>query len=462
MSSIRVGLITVMSEDSTWPQSFVRKFQGNRDAALKALQGLGFEVLTASGELGRGFRQMAEQASSLRARGIDVLVLYVPDWSYSSNAVVGGLNAGVPLIVWSDAHPDQNGIVGAAIIRGGLDEVGVKNQLVHGLPEDRRTLARLETLCRGIACATRLRNNRFGIGGSRCMGMYTAHVDPSELMRRFGVDIDGWEQVELLRRAEAVPGAEVGRMLDWLRKEFGRIEAKPEVLEAQVRMYLALVELIEEKKYDAVCVKCLPELPACHTTFCLAIALLNDRSDHRGPKESIVCGCEADVNGTLTMQLMKTLNGGPVMFTDVLKLDYDRNEIGMANCGSSATDFAPSRKEVYWVKEGLLEFAWKMGASLPQYITRAGRVTLARLSRVAGEHVLLICSGETVEYPRQKLKDINPQHPQSYVRLDCRLEELLENLRCNHIHFVFGEFVEELKVACWALGIRPIVLPRRT
>jgi L-fucose isomerase len=232
------------------------------------------------------------------------------------------------------------------------------------------------------------------------------------------------------------------------------------VLEAQVRMYLALVELIGEKRYDAVCVKCLPELPACHTTFCLAIALLNDRSDHRGPKESVVCGCEADVNGTLTMQLMKTLNGGPVMFTDVLKLYYEKNEIGMANCGSSATDFASSRQEVYWVKEGLQEFDWKMGASLPQYITRAGRVTLGRLSRLDGEYVLLIGSGQTVEYPREKLKEINPQHPQSYVRLDCSLQSFLDNLRCNHIHFVFGDFVEELEVACWALGIRPVVLPR--
>jgi L-fucose isomerase len=460
MSNIRVGLITVMSEDSTWPDSFIRKFKGNHAAALKALQGLGFEVLTASGELGRGFRQMAEQASTLRARGIDVLVLYVPDWSYSSNAVVGGLNADVPVIVWSDAHADQNGIVGAAIIRGGLDEVGVKNRLVYGLPEDHRTLKKLETLCRGIACATRLRSNRFGIGGSRCMGMYTAHVDPSELMKRFGVDIDGWEQVELLRRADAVPDAVVRRMHDWLKKEFGRIEAKEEVLHAQMRMYLALLALIEEKSYDAVCVKCLPELPACHTTFCLAIALLNDRSDHRGQKESIVCGCEADVNGTLTMQLMKTLNGGPVMFTDVLKLDYEKNEIGMANCGSSATDFASNRKEVYWVKEGLQEFTWKMGASLPQYITRAGRVTLARLSRIDGEYVLLITGGQSVEYPREKLKEINPQHPQSYVRLDCKLEVFLENLRCNHIHFVFGDFVEELQVACWALDIRPIVLPK--
>jgi L-fucose isomerase len=148
------------------------------------------------------------------------------------------------------------------------------------------------------------------------------------------------------------------------------------------------------------------------------------------------------------------------MFTDVLKLDYAKNEIGMANCGSSATDFAKSRKDVHWVTEGLLEFQWKLGSACPQYITRAGRITLARLSRVAGEYVLLIASGETVEYPREKLKQINPQHPQSWVRLDSKLDTFLEHLRCNHVHFVFGDFVQELEVACWAAGIRAIVVPR--
>ena len=460
MSEIRVGLITVMSEDSTWPQEFVRKFELNHRDARAALQRLGFTVHTTD-RLGRTFRDMASQASELRGQGIGVLVLYVPDWAYSSNAVVGGLNAGVPVIVWSDAHADQNGIVGGAIIRGALDEVGVKTRLVHGRPDDAKTMAKLATLCRGISCAVQLRNTKFGIGGSRSMGMYTAHVDPSELMRKFGVDIDGWEQMSLIHDARDISDDEVERAYRWAQKEFGSITAKPEVVREQLRMYIATKRLIREKQYDAFCVKCLPELPGCHTTFCMAIALLNDCSDHTGEKEPIVCGCEADVNGTLTMQLMKPLTGGPVMFTDVLKLDYEKNEIGMANCGSSATDFARSRKDVHWVPEGLLEFDWKMGGACPQYMTKAGRVTMARISRIDGEYVMLIAGGETVEYGRDKLRQINAQHPQSYVRMDADLEEVVQNLRCNHIHFVFGDFIDELVTACWVMDIRPIVLTHR-
>jgi len=95
------------------------------------------------------------------------------------------------------------------------------------------------------------------------MGMYTAHVDPNDLMKRFGVDIDFWEQADLLMRAEKYPEPEVKEMLAWLGREFGRIEAKPVVMEAQVRMYLALRDLAKEREYDAVCVKCLPGASCC-------------------------------------------------------------------------------------------------------------------------------------------------------------------------------------------------------
>ncbi len=457
MSQIRVGLITTMSADPTWAQHFIDTFTQNHREAERALRGLRFEVVTASAGLGRTMTQMAEQARTLREKRVDVLVIYVPDWSHADTAAVAGLNSEVPVIVWSDAHREQNGITGAAIVRGGLDEVGVKTKLVHGRPDDPGTLRKLSVLCRGIAAATRLRNTKIGVGGSRCMGMVTTHADGSELLRSWGVDIDGWEQVDLLRRAQNVSESETRAMIEWLHRDFGRVEAKEEVVHAQVRMYLALLDLIKEKQYDAVCVKCLPELPACHTTFCLPIAILNDRSDHRGKKESVVCGCEADIGGTITMQILKTLNDGPTMFTDVAKLYYETNEVGLSNCGSSATEFARSRKEVFWVPEGLKEFQWKMGSACPQYVTRDGRVTLARLSRIAGEYVMLLAAGQSTEYPREKLKEINNQHPQTYVKLDCSLEGFLEELRCNHIHLVMGDFLEELKVAAWVLGVRAII-----
>ncbi|MCX6089374.1 MAG: L-fucose/L-arabinose isomerase family protein [Candidatus Atribacteria bacterium] len=457
MGRIKMGFITTMSEDETWPQAIVDEFTGKHREAKKVLESLGWEVVAASTHVGRTFSEMGEQARSLREKGVHVLVLLVPDWTYSSHSVTAGLNIGVPVLVWSDDSPGHSGIVGGSIVRGALDEVGVMTTLVHGRIGDPVVLKRIERWCRGVAAATQLRNTRIGLGGSRSMGMYTAHVDPSEIMKQFGIDIDGWEQTDLIRRSLSISPAETEKVRKWMEDTFGRGEVKEEVMTAQINLYLALCDLIVEKRYDAVCVKCLPELPTCYTTFCLTMALLNDRSDHRGPKESIVCGCEADVNGTLTMQILKSLDGGPAMFTDVQRFYKGKNEVGMMNCGSSATDFAASKKEVFWVREGLLEFQWKMGAACPQYVTRAGRVTLARLGRIDGQYIMLITGGEAVAYPREKLRDLNPQHPQSYIRLDCSIDRFVENLRSNHIHFVFGDYVEELKTTCEVLHITPII-----
>jgi len=110
------------------------------------------------------------------------------------------------------------------------------------------------------------------------------------------------------------------------------------------------------------------------------------------------------------------------------------------------------------VSEGLKEFDWKMGAACPQYITKEGRVTLTRVGRIEGEYIMLITGGTAVSYSRDKLKDLNPQHPQSYITLDCLIDTFIENLRCNHIHFIHGDFCEELNIACKVLDISPIVL----
>jgi L-fucose isomerase len=185
---------------------------------------------------------------------------------------------------------------------------------------------------------------------------------------------------------------------------------------------------------------------------------LNDKSDADGDKESFVCGCEADVNGTLTMQMMQNVSGETTMFADFLCYEEEKNLVTLCNCGSQPTDMAPSRKDVRWVTEGLIEFEWKIGGCCPQYVAKPGALTMARLGRIRGEYIMLIMRGEAKTYPREKLGEINPQQPQAFVELGCGPDAFIEQLRCNHIHVVYGDYVRELEVLCTVLGIRPIVL----
>ncbi|MHB1347491.1 MAG: L-fucose/L-arabinose isomerase family protein [Candidatus Humimicrobiaceae bacterium] len=454
----KVGLIVTMSLDTTWPDSIVNKVKSYLPLAKEVIEKTG-SVVYGFDDIARTPEEMRDQAEKLRRENINVLVIYVGTWTYSSTAVMAAMKADVPVIVWANDSLETFGIVGGSISRGALDEVGVTNYLVYGKFDDERVLQELGTTINGIAGATKLRGMIYGEGGSRCMGMYTARIDPSEWMSKFGVDVDGFEQVKVLEKAENISDEEAIKFLDWMKLEFGGVEAKEKVMLAQIKLYMALREIIKEKNYDFISVKCLPELPSCHTTFCIAHTLLNDSAnDGFGDKKSFVVACEADSNGALTMQILNNITGDTTMFTDVLYFDYKENVIRMCNCGAQPTDFAKSRKDVVWVHEGLGEFDWKMGGCCPRYIGGPGRVTLARLSRIKGEYVMLITTGNALETPLEKINETNSQQPHIFVKLDCNPENFIKNLRSNHVHVVKGDYEKELIITCEVAGIRPIVL----
>ncbi|MBM3705785.1 MAG: hypothetical protein FJW66_04590, partial [Actinobacteria bacterium] len=186
----KVGLIVTMSLDETWPESFVKRVDGYLPKARESLKNLGFDVYDC-GEIARTPAAMSQQGEILRQRRVHALVIYVGTWTYSSTAVMAAMKAEVPVVVWADSSVQTFGIVGGSIVRGALDEVGIKNYLVYGDFKDSRLLNELKVLICGIAGATKLRGMIYGEGGSRCMGMYTARIDPSEWMSKFGVDVDG-------------------------------------------------------------------------------------------------------------------------------------------------------------------------------------------------------------------------------------------------------------------------------
>ena len=461
MMKPKVGLITTMSWNTSWPDSMVDAVKRGHITARSALEGIGMEVVEATGSIARTDRELSEHAKELWNKGAEVFCVYVGCWTESSSTVNAACLVNLPVIVWADATPGQIGIVGAAIVRGALDEVGIPTTLVHGAFNDNSALKKLKIWCTGAAAVMRLKGTRLGVGGSRCMGMYTANVDPSEIKKKFGIDIDGWDEMELIDRSKEISDIKANEFYIWMERTYGAICVKRDVMFAQIKMYIALKELCRERGYDFLAVKCLPYLPACYTTFCIAHAMFNDMEDADGSKEPFVCACEADINGALSMQILKNISGKTTMFTDVLQIDRDDGIIRLCNCGSQPTDFAPSKKDVHWVTEGLREYKWKMGGVCPQYVAKAGKATFCRLGRIDGEYVMLIFTGTIVEQPREKLAELNSQQPQAFCRIDSPIDEFVENLRCNHVHMAYGEYTDELLVVCRILGIRPVLIGRR-
>lgn len=454
---IKVGLMVTMSED-IWPEDFVNLVESFLQPAKKMLEDLGFTVVT-PGTLTRDIQDGKEHGDFFRNEGIDVLVNHVGTWTYANDSVYVSQGVDVPVIVWPAYSKQSLGIAGGAVVRGAYEEVGIKNYMIYGDYPDKEFQNEIAVLIRGIAGATKLRGLRFGLGGTRSMGMLPATPDPNQWMRDFGIDVDGFEQVILIEEAGKVDPSEVNAFYSWMEKVFGGITAPREVMDGQIRMYIALRKMIEKKNYDFISVKCLPELPYVYTTLCLAHSLLNDSSDDGfGESCPFVCGCEADANAALTMQIMKNISNNTTLFTDILYLEYENNLVTMGNCGSQPTDFAASRKDVVWGPEGFIGHTFKIGCSCPRFFAKPGKITIARLTRVNGTYHLLIATGESLPLnPAPEDEVGSKQHSKVFVKLDCDEREFVKSLRTNHMHLVYGDYTEELKVVCDVLGFVPVI-----
>jgi len=454
----RIGLLTLISADCDTVPDMAGKARRYQQAAFDALAGMGFQVFRPPTPT-RTSQEAIAHIRQLEEARVECLLMYVADWSYSTTAAIGSLRTlRLPIVLWTNDQPDCHGLIGAAVTKGALDEVGISAPLVYGDFDDSPTLAEVKTLCAGAAAAIRLRGTRYGLGGTRSLEMLTTSIDPNAWLTQFGVDVDGWDEIDVVERAKEVDPAKVKLYRQWLAKDFGGVQVSDTVADMSVRLYLALKQVIVEKRFDFISVKCLPTMAKVYTSFCLPHALLGDASDAEGPKERMICGCESDSNGALTMQMMKNVNDQAIGFADVRNLDLDSNTLRISNCGSSATELARSRKDVIWVKHGLQELPWKYGGMCPQCVSRPGRLTMARLSRIAGRYAMLITGGEALKKPRAALKTTYWEFsPHTFIRPDVARKKFVANLRSNHIHTMYGDWRKELIHLCRVLGIEPIV-----
>ncbi len=455
----KVGLIATMSYDWTKIELTYKKLIDDHKKAKAAMEAVGMQVITATERTATTREEIIEDCKYLRDKGVEVVVLYVGWWTFANFELeIANVLKDVPVLIWTNSGGGNIGLVGASVTRGSFDEIGAKVKLIHGAFEDEETIEKIRTWCVGAAAATRFNGLVMGIGGGPTLGMYTGTYDTVQIKKTFGIDVEGWDQATIFERAEKeISDQDAYQFLDWMKKEFGGVTSEEKVTIMQIKLYLALKKLIAERNYSIITVRCLPDLPTVHTTFCLAHAILNDQSDADGPKESVVCGCESDVNGALSMQMLKHVSGQPAYFGDYLQFNPQNKEIGLCNCGSSPTDFAKDHKDVIWVHEGLAEFAWKHGSANPQYVARSGFVTMARLSRINGEYVMAIGTGDAVYKDREVMRELNYYQPQAFVKIHADTDAFFDNLRSNHCHMVYGNYVKELVIECEMLGIKPIV-----
>ncbi|MHB8556192.1 MAG: L-fucose/L-arabinose isomerase family protein, partial [Candidatus Dormibacteria bacterium] len=253
--------------------------------------------------------------------------------------------------------------------------------------------------------------------------------------------------------------ARAGR--EWLEQHAAEVrydgqQLTPELLERQVRSYHAMRDLIDEWHLDFSGIKGQPELTTHFATMDVTEAFLNDPYDWEGPKATHVCATEADMDGALTMQILKYLSGTPVLFADLRCYDRDHDVWDLCNSGQHATWYAArsddpleNMSRVHLLPEG---FYFPAGGASIHHVAAPGEVTLARLNRPNGRYRMQVIKGEIVhlddETTQRLMKASTYEWPHAFVRMAASSEEVLSRFGANHIHAVPGHHVPALRAFC--------------
>ncbi|WP_370938490.1 L-fucose/L-arabinose isomerase family protein [Amycolatopsis sp. cg13] len=434
------------------------------DEFTAALTAAGHDVVT--GGLVATNTTATAAARSVAASSVDVTVLYYAVWAFPHFTMLAADATPGPLLLVASTDPTEPGLVGMLAAGGALDQIGRSHTRLWGAPSDPGLIAEVGAHASAAAAVGSLRGSTFGRFGGRPMGMNTAVANTDQWMRQFGVDVEEIDQYELVRRAESGSSAEAVTGRKWLEQHatvhYDGDQLTPELLERQLRLYLAVRDVAAERNLDFSGIKAQPELTEHFATADVAEALLNDPYDWNGPKAVHVTATEADMDGALTMQLMHRITGTPVLFADVRHYHPDRDVWDLCNSGQHATWFAARSEDP---AENLAKvhlypevFFFPAGGASVQHIAAPGRMTLARLSRLDGEYRMQLMLGEFENYDDRTTEELvsrsTREWPHAFARLDVAAETFLSRFGANHIHAVPGDRRKELRAAAGLMGVR--------
>lgn len=439
--------------------------KSKQDRLVGSLRKAGHEVVVGSDLVSTNVLATSV-AREVAAAGVDVTVFYYTVWSFPHFTMLAADATTSPLVLVASTDPTEPGLVGMLAAGGSLDQIGREHTRAWGAPEDAELAATISSRATAAATVSSLRGATFGRFGGRPMGMNTAVANTDQWQRLFGIDVEEIDQYELVLRAEKADPAEAKRGREWIERHAAGVhydgdKLTPEILERQIRSYLAIREIIEERNLDFSGIKAQPELTENFATMDVTEAFLNDPYDWNGPKPTHVCATEADMDGALTMQLLKGVSGTPALFADVRHYHGDRDIWDLCNSGQHATWFAARSDDP---AENLSKvnfypevFFFPAGGASVQHIAAPGQMTLARLTRADGQYRLQMMLGDFENYDdatnEELVNQSTPEWPHAFARLDAPGDVFLSRFGSNHLHAVPGDHRAEMRAVAQQLGI---------
>ena len=265
-------------------------------------------------------------------------------------------------------------------------------------------------------------------------------LEDVDWLRRFGVQAEHLESLILPLEGEKFSVEELKEVYRDIESKVHSIDSfDNDIVQKNLRMYLAHKKLIKDYDLDFTGVKCTFELSDNVCSPCIAQSMLNS--------EGYVSGCTTEPKGSLMMYIMRILSDGAIFQGDIEQVERDSGIARMLSCGSAPLGFAESREKYSF--ETAPELEGEAGAICANVTGKPGRITLGRIARVEDEYVMQIAEGDVIDdtnatYYRERIG--LPNMPFATIRLFGDPNKFIDNLRSQYMHICYDDHPAEARV----------------
>jgi len=452
---IRAGFVGFGEVNS--PQELIRR---KVERARKVLEDRGIELVSTAGPVTDDPERVDERRAiaDLSREDFDLLVVCVAGW-IPSHTVIDVIQhfAHKPMVLWGLTGHMQNGRLvttadqaGTTALRDPMDALGFSFKYIYDTIDapPYAGAERVKEFGEVARAVSLLKHAKIGFMGYRDMTLYATLVDGPSLRRVVGPDIEVFQMLEVAESMEKVDPIDVAEIVGEIKDEWTFAEPVPDsALETGVRMYLAVMEKVKERGYEAISLVDVDGVKKLlHFPPALPLLLLADK----GRVASIP---ENDGLGAVTQLIVRYLTGQVGAYLEFYEFFQDRLLMGVP-------DYVPS--EI--VDGAVTVLPWPGFGGLSDGIlniskVKTGEATICRLASRGDRYAMHIVNGEAVaprSWEEAGWLPPAPQLPSIEFVPECAVDEFAQKVYGQHYIISYGDNREKLKDFCKLLDIEVV------
>ena len=334
------------------------------------------------------------------------------------------------------AHPTHNSLPASLESLARFQQDGIYGEIFYlNSFNDDQGLERIANVLKQLDVQNSLSKSRIGLVGDPSDWLVASSPAPTVVKESWGPKVVPIAMNEVTEIIKSIADEEISSSLkEHLSDAKQTIEPNQNDIENNIRVYLALKQIIAKYNLNAVTIRCFDLVLGIKTTGCFGLAQLND--------DGYIAGCEGDLVSTVGMLwAYKMLNQIPWM-ANPAQVDIENNSLWLAHC-----TVPKSIVENYDLRS---HFESGIGVGLQGTFPK-GPVTLLRIGGAKMEKLwlaegMIIGTGNSEHLCRTQVE----------IKLTAgNVSELLRNPLGNHLILAKGHNAEKLK-SWWNMMIKKL------